>query len=106
MNYYNAKKVVIDQDLTQMDAASRAGINQTITYLKTNSSWSFKRGGFGLNMINSSIHVPTNIYDKCKLYINACRFTFRYEDFKGRFFILTLNRLTLLSNTSVFSSTL
>ncbi|GFR87806.1 voltage-dependent calcium channel subunit alpha-2/delta-2 [Elysia marginata] len=75
VNYYNAKKVVIDQDLSQMDNASRAQINQTITYLETKSHWPFKSGGFGLNQIHSSIHVPTNIYDKSRRILNGVNWT-------------------------------
>ncbi|KAK3765199.1 hypothetical protein RRG08_051823 [Elysia crispata] len=75
VDYYNAKKVVIDQDLSQMDAASKAEIDQTITYLETNSYWPFKRGGLGLNQDNSSIHVPTNIYDKSRRILNGVNWT-------------------------------
>ncbi|GFO15487.1 voltage-dependent calcium channel subunit alpha-2/delta-3, partial [Plakobranchus ocellatus] len=78
VKYYNAKKVVIDKDLTQMDTRSREEIKRSITYLATNSSWPFKTAKpvrACLNRENSSIHVPTNIYDKSRRILNGVNWT-------------------------------
>ncbi|KAK0064197.1 voltage-dependent calcium channel subunit alpha-2/delta-4, partial [Biomphalaria pfeifferi] len=66
VKYYNAKKVVIETDLKNMDNDTKDAIKETINYLPTEPMWSFKKEEMRpkLNVNLSSIHVPTNIYDK------------------------------------------
>ncbi|KAH9505020.1 hypothetical protein Btru_061439 [Bulinus truncatus] len=66
VKYYNTKKVVIDKDMEDMSNETVESIKQTITYLPTEPMWNFKGEGQRpkLNPNVTSVHVPTNIYDK------------------------------------------
>lgn len=68
MAYINSKEVVVDKDLANMDNISRNEIEGAINYLPTEPTWDFKPEDRKprLNINASSVHVPTNIYDKCK----------------------------------------
>ncbi|XP_012936566.1 voltage-dependent calcium channel subunit alpha-2/delta-3, partial [Aplysia californica] len=77
VNYFNAKKVVIEKDISTMDNQSRQEITKTINYLPTKPTWSFKPPMMRplLNSNVSSIHVPTNIYDKSMKILNGVQWT-------------------------------
>ncbi|XP_059146243.1 voltage-dependent calcium channel subunit alpha-2/delta-3-like [Physella acuta] len=79
VSYYNAKKIVIDTDLKNMENASISAIKETIHYLPTDSSnpWPFQtqKGRQLFNTNFSSIHVPTNIYDKSPQILNGVKWS-------------------------------
>ncbi|PVD24122.1 hypothetical protein C0Q70_14592 [Pomacea canaliculata] len=75
VQYYNAKKVVIEADMTGMDDEAQDKIKQTIDYLPTEKAWDFRANHVFLNMNISTVHVPTNIYDKSEKILNGVKWT-------------------------------
>ncbi|XP_055882009.1 voltage-dependent calcium channel subunit alpha-2/delta-3-like isoform X2 [Biomphalaria glabrata] len=82
VKYYNAKKVVIETDLENMDNDTKDAIKETINYLPTEPMWSFKKEEMRpkLNVNLSSIHVPTNIYDKSVHILNGVQWSSNLTD--------------------------
>ena len=76
MQYFNAKKVVIDSNFesNSIESQYQPKIKGTIDYLPTDKMWEFGRANLNLNTNTSTVHVPTNIYDKCELYFICCSF--------------------------------
>ena len=74
MQYFNAKKVVIDSNFesNSIESQYQPKIKGTIDYLPTDKMWEFGRANLNLNTNTSTVHVPTNIYDKCELYFICC----------------------------------
>ncbi|XP_055958262.1 voltage-dependent calcium channel subunit alpha-2/delta-3 isoform X1 [Patella vulgata] len=73
VEYYNAKKLVSDDDIDDMDNETRVAITQTILYLPLKKS---RPHNFNpVNMSVSTIHVPTNIYDKSSKILNGVKWT-------------------------------
>ncbi|CAG5123052.1 unnamed protein product, partial [Candidula unifasciata] len=77
VQYINAKEVIVRKDLDNMDEESREEITKAISYLPTEPTWNFKPEGRQplLNTNISSIHVPTNIYDKSMTILNGIHWT-------------------------------
>ena len=74
VQYYNAKKVVIDSSLQTLAHQEQPRVKGTIDYLATSTRWPFGNNNLNLNTNISTVHVPTNIYDKCELVLLFCRF--------------------------------
>ncbi|XP_067685407.1 voltage-dependent calcium channel subunit alpha-2/delta-3-like [Haliotis asinina] len=65
ISYFNAKKLVSDDNVRDLSNETKEVIKQTIHYLKVDNTFE----DFNYNSVNlsvSTIHVPTNIYDKSK----------------------------------------
>ncbi|KAK7495559.1 hypothetical protein BaRGS_00013257 [Batillaria attramentaria] len=75
VNYFNAKKVVIDRDLKDVEEEYWPKIKGTIDYLPTTDLWDFNRNNLQLNPNTSTVHVPTNIYDKSMKILNGVQWT-------------------------------
>ncbi|XP_071083847.1 voltage-dependent calcium channel subunit alpha-2/delta-3-like [Haliotis cracherodii] len=68
--YYNAKKLVSDDNVRDLTNETKEVIKQTIHYLKVDNTYE----DFNYNSVNltvSTIHVPTNIYDKSVKILNG-----------------------------------
>ena len=63
--YYNAKKLVSDVDIMDLDNETQAAVKRTIHYLPLGHD-RVEFNDYLVNFTVSTIHVPTNIYDKCK----------------------------------------
>ncbi|KAL8569176.1 hypothetical protein ACOMHN_035446 [Nucella lapillus] len=72
VQYFNAKKVVIDSHLKEQYIPKIKG---TIDYLPADKVW--KYGGRNMNLTTnvSTVHVPTNIYDKSMKILNGVQWT-------------------------------
>jgi hypothetical protein len=68
VQYFNAKKLVIQTSLDEMEEKYQLKVLGTIDYLPTEDtmSWHFGQDNMELNANTSTVHVPTNIYDKCE----------------------------------------
>ncbi|XP_070193860.1 voltage-dependent calcium channel subunit alpha-2/delta-3-like [Littorina saxatilis] len=76
VNYYNAKKVVItNSEFESTENEVRPKIKGTIDYLQTDKTWHFGSENLNLNTNFSTVHVPTNIYDKSNRILHGVSWT-------------------------------
>ncbi|XP_076468811.1 voltage-dependent calcium channel subunit alpha-2/delta-3-like [Babylonia areolata] len=72
VEYFNAKKVVIDSSL---QGEHLPKIKGTIDYLHADKVWEFGSRNLNLTTNVSTVHVPTNIYDKSMKILNGVEWT-------------------------------
>ncbi|XP_076447290.1 voltage-dependent calcium channel subunit alpha-2/delta-3-like [Babylonia areolata] len=75
VQYYNAKKVVIRNHPSHTGRDARSKIEDTIVYLPKDKTWDFGQDNLNLSTSTSTVHVPTNIYDKSMKILNGVQWT-------------------------------